>query len=609
VPRELTYPTASRVGFSPAHMSAIFDTYATFHVRERFGARADGVRDDTDAVERALQMAARAGRARVVFTGGVRNNVYRITRKITVPSGVTGISIEGIGAAGADLKPELRFEGDGGFDFGSVGGYVRVKGLQIVHSGNAALANGVGLDFTDSFYVDLSDLWLAQWNIDIRMAGNCIYSSMRNVRALYGYTACMQWNNALQNGNVFDNCQFSGSIAGTGLMIVDSAGTAALAFRSCKFEGNFQYGFLQTGTGFINVNFDTCYWETNGLEDCYLENAYPHARSLATFQSCYFDPNNAPGYAQHRRIVAKWTRLRLIQTDMWQMNGAIDPYTVEPVFVTDDGRASGPHIAEQCTYETPKFVADESNWFIVDNKHPRVQFSGATPTGVPISSMAAGSMFFNTDVATLPRNAGWQVLTPGRGSSPNPAGLTGTTTATSPIVTPNDTQYPLAPGDYIAMAGVTWDRSAVGGSATEAYARIIAIEVGPVFVVDGPALASVVGVTIQFLSATVALVPRTVRPVDNVTVQNGLSTTFSLLGVGYALFLISETNGTGNSALVVATNGTLFIVWQNAAGANSYTLVLGTAARINLGLAAGVVTIQNMTGVVNDYTVAMLVNR
>jgi uncharacterized membrane protein len=88
-----------------------------------------------------------------------------------------------------------------------------------------------------------------------------------------------------------------------------------------------------------------------------------------------------------------------------------------------------------------------------------------------------------------------------------------------------------------------------------------------------------------------------------------LSTTFSLLGVGYALFLISETNGTGNSALVVATNGTLFIVWQNAAGANSYTLVLGTAARINLGLAAGVVTIQNMTGVVNDYTVAMLVNR
>jgi hypothetical protein len=478
-----------------------------FNIRN-YGAVGDGATDDTAAFVAALTDAVAAGESTLKIPAGN----YRLTGPITVPSlAAGGLAIEGEGGGGP-YKSQLTFTGGGGLAFGATGGYLRMARLALVHASASALANGVGLSFTsDPYYLDFDDLWMENFNINIQQAGNAIYSSYRRVRALYGYTACVRWAAALHNGNWFEDCNFSGSVNGIGLDIVDAAGAACVTFRSCKFEGNFSYGIKLVSTGFINAKFDTCYWETNGNEDCYLENGYPNAASLVTFDTCYWDPNNAPLYVQHVRIRAKRTRLVLLSCRFYQMNGAVDPYTVPPVLI-DDGtlRAAQPSIAINCEYDTPTIASDETGWVITDSKHPLVAFGGASPVLSAWHGLKAGSLILNSDEASNDKTLGWMVRTAGRGNATHPTATATTTVApaTARYVQLNDAQHFLLSGDLIAIAGVTWDRTAYGYGATDGYARILEVMTGGVLRMDGLALAAVAGAAVTYRTMTVATIPQ-----------------------------------------------------------------------------------------------------
>lgn len=527
---------------------------------------------------------------------------------ITVPT-VAGRSVavcfEGDGGGGGDRKPEIRFTGAGGLDFRDAGDSVRLARLQINHALPSAASNGIGLHLGAATYAELEELWITNFDICIQQSGYCFYSRWHSVRALYGHSACVRWDAAVHNGNAFENCQFTGSRNGTGLLINGSGGSAGVCFRSCKFEGNHGYGFFQNSTGFINVRFDSCYAEHNGQEDFYIESVAPNASSLVSFDNCYFDPANAnPTYPPHRRIRVRGSRMTVTNCRFYQMvpPGGQGEYRSPPIWVTEM-RGSQPCVALNNDYGSASLVNDETGWLIVDSKHPLTGHSAMSPDAATFHALKAGSFFFNTDEATAARTLGWTVERSGRSATALQPDLTATAVRQSSSITPGTNEHVLAAGDHVELGTVTFDRRDSGGTQRDPFARVIEVRVGSVLL-DGSANESARDVPVRYRSSLVSAVPRSARSLDGVVVASGRATSFPLAGSGYALLTIAEVGATKSSAIVMASSGRLFIVFQDAA---RYAVGSNIAGRINLSLGGGTVTVQNLTGADNVYSVTQTV--
>lgn len=581
------------------------DSGAVKNVRA-YGATGDGTTDDTTAIQAAVTAACTQGKATVYFPPGT----YKCGA-LTIPSSVSnGVAFVGGGGGGDRHATITGTSTTTLMDFGNNAGYVRIENLAFVHQNAAGAGNGFCFKFGDGYYLVLRDVWINGFTTGIQLAGNCIYSSWERVRV----TGCYSYGvrhvqggagntYALVNGNTFDDCNFSNTVNGPGVQIDDAAGSAAVKYHRCKFEGNLTSGFTSALTGFLNLKFDTCYFEDNGAIDCIITNAYPNASALVSFDNCYFDPGNTRAI-NHVRVQATMVRMLVQNCRFYQVSTS---YTTPPISFTDR-RGTQPCIAINNEYDTATLISGgEDGWVILDSKHPYVSSSTVDPSTLGLNALKAASLHLNSDESTNQRILGWFAEKSGKGTQTNPAGLTGTTVNASDLITLNNTQHVLEPGDYIVVGAVTFNRTANGGGATDAFVRVLECRSGGVIHVDGTATSSASSQAVTYRSATITAIPRVVRLVDNVGVVNNATTTFTLPASGYVLFVCSETNATGRSVIVMASNGILWIVAQDSAAL--FTVTLTTAGKINFGISGTTVTIENKQGTNNNYTVVAMVVR
>jgi hypothetical protein len=473
-------------------------------------AAGDGTTDDTAAVQAALNAAATRGSCNLYFPPGT----YRIS-SLSIPSNIgRGVSWEGAGA-GAAQKSTLRFTGNGGLNFGNSGEPVRMSRLVLSHisSGSAlSSSNGTGLYLGSGSYHNLEDVWIEYFNVNIQLAGYNFYARMDGVRSVYALNANLllsqggaEGTYALINGNWFANCQFSSCSQGSGVSVLDAAGSAAIAFRSCKFEGNKQHAFATHATGYINLKFDTCYFEANGATDVVVSNDYPTARSLVHFDTCYFDPNNILG-GDRSRIQLKGVRAIVENSAFYSLQSTS---TLEPILVADV-RGTQPSVAYNNDYQTMRLVRGgaEAGWIITDSKHPTVSNSTDINNGnfTNHHALKPGTFVLNANESTNSQILGWTVETGGMWLSDQLSGVTASTETSRSTLVPNNTQYPLVPGDHVQVAGVTWNRTAVGGSSADTWAVVRTISAEPLVWVDGSANSRLDSAVLSYRTASIATV-------------------------------------------------------------------------------------------------------
>jgi hypothetical protein len=237
-------------------------------------------------------------------------------------------------------------------------------------------------------------------------------------------------------------------------------------------------------------------------------------------------------------------------------------------------------VAVNNDYGSASLVQDETGWIIVDSKHPVTGHAAASPDAATFHALKAGSFFFNADESTSARTLGWAVERSGSSAGAPQPGITATAVRQSASITPGTNEHVLAAGDHVQLGTVTFDRRASGGTERDAYARVVEVRVGSILL-DGAANESASEVPVRYRDSVVSQVPRMARSLDAVAVPNTGAVTFDLAG-SFVLLTIAEVGATGSSAMVMASNGRLFIAWQDAA---RYAIGSNVAGRINLSLA------------------------
>ena len=227
-----------------------------------------GVYDDAlDAAMASIPSAAGKRGTPIVFS----HKIYEFDTTIIPPDdGTENIaqSFQGVRGGVAKRMAMLQYNGTGAgqifFDFSGAKARLAMRDLYLTHKNvpSAADTNGIGIKLGESRHTILENLWVAQFDIGIKVNNVAIYSRYSQIRCIGNYTNGFKGEDAgfLLNGAGFDNCQFSKTIAGKGLHLF--APGVAINFASCWFEGNSDMGcFIET---FTNVKFDNCYWELNG---------------------------------------------------------------------------------------------------------------------------------------------------------------------------------------------------------------------------------------------------------------------------------------------------------------------------------------------------------
>ena len=265
---------------------------------------------------------------------------------------------------------------------------------------------------------------------------------------------------ALLNHSTFTACIFSLTTkpanGGYGFYAVSTG--SGMSFRGCYFESNTANGAYFQGTQV--ANFDGCYFEANLQEDIKINNLYPAINSRLRVENCYIAPS-----------AKLYNKVYLYGCKVFAANNALfgsADNTYPPFFFypnTGNGGAGNSPAGENIStfvnnsYDAPTLTNIDSSVIIHDSKHGAVT-SGAGPA---YSTTNTGSFMFNTDTTTNQKVLGWFTRSGGRVNTPlvkNFAGtqITGTTTSGSSIIVLNiTTDSPLYEGDYIKMAGVTWN--------------------------------------------------------------------------------------------------------------------------------------------------------
>lgn len=479
---------------------------AVFNVKHpRFGATGDGVTDDADAIEAAINAAIAAGGGKVLFPNTSAR--YFASRKITVTEvGGSLIHLAGGHGVGSIAQPMIQFDGDdSGFEWAANADGVKFSDLVISHTTPAGfnpstLTNvaplagyGTGIKMATANYVIFDNVWVEYFNVGVELTGFSFYSTFRNLRCHYNYSRGFYANpNALLNGDPFEACQFSNTLNGPGFE-GDLRGAAPVTFRNTYFEHNETEGLR--AKNFIALKLDSCYFEQNAGYDVICENLQPHMPSMLHLDDVYIDiaSRNSAG---EPRIYLEGTPFVAVNCRLYSTDGDGS----NPIFVARSSESGQQSVAIGCVYDSATLtqIPGDEGIIVLDHKHPYVGFAAAQPE-YP-TSVKAGSVFFNTDEASAAGTLGWRCVTGGAGLAQGPAGtafsgVTGSTTNGSNVVTVSVTTHPVIPGDYIQINGVTF-------GAGENYARVEEVIAGPTLILDRNALNTVVSGAMQYRVAT-----------------------------------------------------------------------------------------------------------
>ncbi|AST86223.1 hypothetical protein CIG66_06995 [Ralstonia pseudosolanacearum] len=233
-----------------------------------FGAKGDGVTDDTNAIQAALNWAASGGKLLRVPAG-----LYIMTAGVSVtlnngtPINSGGLRLTMIG----DGPGSTCFQYAGGasptlFTFtGNYADRLLLEGFRVQHTDQAAVSsNGIGISLVGQV--------------------NTVMRDVNFFRMTTGVSATDI------NSCEFNNCVFNYNSKGFTAAIGSVTYPNAIAFRNCYFSSNYQYGAAVTSG--VTCTFDGCTFEANGLDNSGV--VQPSAAALA------FSNNGANGAASLR---------------------------------------------------------------------------------------------------------------------------------------------------------------------------------------------------------------------------------------------------------------------------------------------------------------------
>ncbi|MHB1001275.1 MAG: glycosyl hydrolase family 28-related protein [Armatimonadota bacterium] len=225
---------------------------------KRFGARGDGITDDTAALQSAINAAS--GRTVLIPAG-----TYLTRATITVPKSSSGIRITGAGSRATVIynpdpsntgNPVILVEpGEDGTP--AIAG---IRGCHIEHlritGGSTGSGNGINIGYRFGG-VKLSDLYITGCGGDgvNAVSGNAVDITLNNVEANTCYGIGFNFT-ALQMINTLNmNCCYANTCT-DGFKV---AGVAAAQLTSCMADNNSQYGYRLAG----GVTLTNCTAENN----------------------------------------------------------------------------------------------------------------------------------------------------------------------------------------------------------------------------------------------------------------------------------------------------------------------------------------------------------
>lgn len=376
---------------------------------------------------------------------------------------------------------------------------------------NTSATSGTGIKLgSNATFSRFNNVSFIRFSIGMHLVSGCgfYYSSMRDLQFNYNYNyGLLADSGSLLNGVQFNSCSFSntGTFTGdtpdhVGVGVSITSGSADICFSSCYAENNSGYGMYLSS--FFSVKIDACYYELNGNSDIYCSVIVDYPVAQIQISNCYFDPD-----------------LNRTHPYRVQFNGAIRPTIINnkffatnnvnqaPIFystISGGGGYKGLYtaIALNNEYPTPALTGSEDfEWFIVDSKHPMVQFASTFSSNQTVKS---GGLIFNTNETSLAKgDLGWLTTVTGRTGTLPTNTATATTVAGNSNIQVNDTDNTLMPGDVILVAGVTWFNL---DTTTTAYTTILYAPDAVNWITSGAANQTVTGAAITYRGGEVAAI-------------------------------------------------------------------------------------------------------
>ncbi|WP_369952265.1 glycosyl hydrolase family 28-related protein [Ralstonia syzygii] len=210
---------------------------------KQFGAKGDGVTDDTTAIQNALTWACAGGKLLRVPTG-----LYIMT------AGVTATLNNGTGINSGGLRLTMIGDGPGSVCFqyagsasptlftfiGSYSDRLLLEGFRVQHTDQASVSNnGIGIKLISQVNTAMRDVHVFRMTTGVQ---------------------CVDINSC-----EFDSCYFGYNYQGLTAQIGTVTYPNALTFRNCYFPSNYQYGAVILSA--VTVTFDGCTFEANGLDN------------------------------------------------------------------------------------------------------------------------------------------------------------------------------------------------------------------------------------------------------------------------------------------------------------------------------------------------------
>ncbi|WP_369952087.1 glycosyl hydrolase family 28-related protein [Ralstonia syzygii] len=210
---------------------------------KQFGAKGNGVTDDTTAIQNALTWACAGGKLLRVPAG-----LYIMT------AGVTATLNNGTGINSGGLRLTMIGDGPGSVCFqyagsasptlftfiGSYSDRLLLEGFRVQHTDQASVSNnGIGIKLISQVNTAMRDVHVFRMTTGVQ---------------------CVDINSC-----EFDSCYFGYNYQGLTAQIGTVTYPNALTFRNCYFPSNYQYGAVILSA--VTVTFDGCTFEANGLDN------------------------------------------------------------------------------------------------------------------------------------------------------------------------------------------------------------------------------------------------------------------------------------------------------------------------------------------------------
>lgn len=509
--------------------------------------------DCHDAIISAIAALVDASQALYFPNGGYKTSSITIPKKGS--NQAAALSFAGDGTGGYYMTSITLLTPSGVlFDFtgaGIVETQVAFQNLYLEGVSTSA-TGGTGIKLgSNATFSRFNNVSFIRFSTGMQLVSGCgfYYSSMRDLQFNYNYNyGLLADSGSLLNGVQFNSCSFSntGTFTGdtpnhVGVGVSITSGSADICFSSCYAENNSGYGMYLSG--FYNAKFDACYYELNGNSDIYCECNVDYPVAQVEVNNSYFDPDTNRSHP-YRIYFNGAIRPTLNNNKLMATSGGSPPVFYYPIYTGGGYKGLYTGIALNNEYPTATLtnLPDDGEWFIIDSKHPMVQFASVTPAQ---QTVKAGGLVFNTTETTLATGTlGWLTTTTGRTGGLPTNTATATTIAGNSNITVNDTANTFMPGDVVQVAGVTWFNPDLSNTA---YTTILYAPDPTNWTTSGAANNSVSGAAITYRAGTVT-------PLAKIPLENGLALVPGL-EIGDASSRLTKRDAaiTTNSVLVIST--------------------------------------------------------